>query len=187
MDATKAHLQSWQGCQPLEYYWHGELSTTRIGLRINLLLLWWANIPESVQLKVWEKWNQNRVVEGTKDIIICKAEYFCTAAVLYYTWPRDPQKVVVGSPGDLLKILANGSPDLRPSLCSGSSRRGSQWPPRTTPWSAKRWACCSSTSDGREAAGGWGCGLTFLGLSWVNSCRPWVCCCSTDQWCIGGR
>ena len=53
MDATKTHLQSWQGCQPSEYY-----DSTRIyvfvPLWINLLvlLLWWTSKPESLQLKV---------------------------------------------------------------------------------------------------------------------------------------
>ena len=55
---------------------------------------------------VWQNWNQNWVVEGTKGII-CKA--FWTAGDPLKLC-RDPLKVVAGCPRDLLNILANGSP-----------------------------------------------------------------------------
>ena len=110
MDATKAHLQSWQGCQPLEYYRHGELSTTRIGLWINLLLLWWASIPESVQIKVWEvkpelSCRRNKGHHNMQSRIQLPFRIRLDPLKL----PKDPLKVVAGSPKNSLKYSLMGA------------------------------------------------------------------------------
>ena len=82
MDAAKTHLQSWQRCQPPD----GTTDMKNYEDRpFNKLLNTAMSMMNQHTWKcttksdtVWQNW----VVEGTKGII-CKAEYFCTAAVLY--------------------------------------------------------------------------------------------------------
>ena len=64
---------------------------------------------------VQQNWTQNWVAEGAKGMT-SKAK--CLIQLLFnirhdpLKLPWDPLKVVVGSPNNPLKILANGSPDI---------------------------------------------------------------------------
>ena len=63
MDATKTHLQSWQGCQPPEYYKYMSLNKPVTAMMNQHT---WKCITKSDI--VWQNWNQNGVVEGAKGI-----------------------------------------------------------------------------------------------------------------------